>query len=85
MSKRKLIATVCHESVALIKAADSNPSPLKGKRVTGYSNAEEALATKNDTIPFTLEDWLTETEANCQKLTVLFIVYTAVDGLLILG
>jgi putative intracellular protease/amidase len=85
LSKGKPVAAVCHGPAALIKAAESNPSLLKGKRVTGYSNAEETLAMKNDNIPFTLENRLKELGADYQKATVPFIAHTEVDGLLITG
>jgi putative intracellular protease/amidase len=74
-----------HGPAALIKAAESNSSLLKGKRVTGYSNAEEALVLKGDNIPFMLEDRLKELGADHQKATVPFIAHTEVDGLLITG
>jgi putative intracellular protease/amidase len=78
LSKGKPVAAVCHGPAALIKAAESNLSLLKGKGVSGYSNAEEALVLKGDNIPFMLEDRLKELGADYQKATVPFIAYTEV-------
>ncbi|MFB0946906.1 MAG: DJ-1/PfpI family protein, partial [Spirosomataceae bacterium] len=78
LSKGKPVAAVCHGPAALIKAAESNLSLLKGKGVSGYSNAEEALVLKGDNIPFMLEDRLKELGDDYQKATVPFIAYTEV-------
>lgn len=60
-------------------------SILKGKRVTGFSNAEEKLAMKSNNIPYTLEDRLKELGAHYHSGTIPFISHTEVDGLLITG
>lgn len=69
----------------MIKAAELNPSILKGRRVTGFSNAEEKLAMRSNNIPYTLEDRLKELGADYRTGTVPFISHTEVDGLLITG
>ena len=81
----KPVASVCHGPAALIKAAEMNPSILKGKRVTGFSNAEEILALKSNNIPYTLEDRLIELGADYRKALIPFASHTEVDGLLITG
>ncbi len=81
----KPVASVCHGPAALIKAAELDPSILKGKTVTGFSNTEEKLALKSDNIPYTLEDRLKELGADYRTGLVPFISHTEVDGLLITG
>src|SRR5210317_121397 len=45
----KPVATVCHAPAVLLNARDENGEPLvKGKRVTGFSNSEEAAVGLTD-------------------------------------
>ena len=81
----KPVASVCHGPAALIKAAELKPSLLKGKRVTGFSNAEEKLVFKMDNIPYTLEDRLKELGADYKKGILPFLSHVEVDGLFISG
>lgn len=55
----KPVATVCHAPAALryTKAPDGSPL-VKGKRVTGFSNSEEAAVQLTKIVPFLLEDML---------------------------
>jgi len=85
LSHGKPVASVCHGPAALIKAAEIDPSILKGRRVTGFSNAEEKLALRANNIPYTLEDKLKELGAKYKTGLVPFISHTEVDGLLITG
>lgn len=85
LSSGKPVASVCHGPAALIKAAELDPSILKGKRVTGFSNAEEKLALRSNNIPYTLEDRLQELGADYHTGAVPFISHTEIDGLLITG
>ena len=85
LSSGKPVASVCHGPAALIKAAELDPSILKGKRVTGFSNAEEKLAFRSNNIPYTLEDRLQELGADYHTGAVPFISHTEIDGLLITG
>jgi putative intracellular protease/amidase len=57
----KIVSSVCHGPAALVsmKAPDGTPI-VKGKKVTGFSNAEEAAVGKTDKVPFLLEDKLKE-------------------------
>jgi len=53
----KLIAAVCHGPAALVHARRAGGEPfLKGRRATGFTNAEERLAGLKDVVPFLLED-----------------------------
>lgn len=81
----KPVAAVCHGPAALIKAAVMNPSILQGKRVTGFSNAEEKLVFRSNNIPFTLEDKLKELGAEYHKAAIPFNTHIEQDGLLITG
>ncbi|WP_026839393.1 type 1 glutamine amidotransferase domain-containing protein [Gillisia sp. JM1] len=85
LSNGKPVASVCNGPAALIKAAELDPSILKGKRVTGFSNTEEKLALRSNNIPYTLEDRLKELGADYHTGTVPFISHTKIDGLLITG
>lgn len=85
LKNNKPVALVCHGPAALIKAAEMDPSILKGKRVTGFSNAEEKLALRSDNIPYKLEDRLKELGAEYHTATAPFLSHTEVDGLLITG
>jgi putative intracellular protease/amidase len=81
----KPVAAVCHGPAALIKAAELDPSVLQGKRVTGFSNAEERLAMRYKHIPYTLQDRLIALGADYKTGLVPFISHTEQDGLLITG
>ena len=76
---------MCHAPAALIKVKDENGEALvKGKMVTGFSNAEEEAVQLTKVVPFLLEDEL-------KKLGALYSngadwsSYTKQDGLLITG
>ncbi|RAJ26726.1 putative intracellular protease/amidase [Gelidibacter algens] len=60
-SQKKPIAFVCHAPAALKDVKDGNGNPLvKGKKVTGFTNTEEAAVQLTDVVPFLVEDMLTE-------------------------
>lgn len=55
----KVIAAVCHGPVALVDAKKSDGTPLvAGKRVSAFTNGEEAGVGLTDVVPFLLEDRL---------------------------
>lgn len=58
-SQQKPIAFVCHAPAALkaVKGTDGNPL-VKGKKVTGFTNTEEAAVQLTDIVPFLVEDML---------------------------
>lgn len=85
LNSGKPVAAVCHGPAALIKAAEMDPDILKGKFVTGFSNAEEKLAMRLDNIPYTLEDRLKELGAKYYKNPIPFLAHIETDGLLITG
>jgi putative intracellular protease/amidase len=64
----KPLGLVCHAPGALRHAKNPDGSPLvKGKRVTGFSNTEEAAVGLTDVVPFLLEDMLTANQGLYSK------------------
>ena len=81
----KPISFVCHAPGALKHAKDANGAYLvKDKKVTGFTNSEEALAGLTDVVPFLVEDMLKENGAEYSKAGD-FQEYALEDGLLITG
>ena len=81
----KPVAAVCHAPAVLLKARDENGDPLvKGKKVTGFSNAEEAAVELTDVVPYLLEDQLVAMGGEYQKVAD-WNPLAVVDGLLITG
>jgi len=81
----KHVAAVCHAPAVLLKARDENGDPLvKGKKVTGFSNAEEAAVELTDVVPYLLEDQLVAMGGEYQKVAD-WNPLAVVDGLLITG
>jgi len=81
----KPVATVCHAPAVLLKAKDQNGDPLvKGKKVTGFSNSEEAAVALTDVVPYLLEDQLIANGGMYQKVED-WNPLAVVDGLIITG
>jgi putative intracellular protease/amidase len=81
----KPVATVCHAPAVLLNARDENGEPLvKGKRVTGFSNSEEAAVELTDVVPYLLEDQLVAKGGLYQKVDD-WNPLAVVDGLIITG
>ena len=81
----KPIAFVCHAPAALVKVKDKNGEPLvKGKSVTGFSNAEEEAVKLTKVVPFLIEDEFKNLGAT-YTCGPDWGVYTKQDGLLITG
>ena len=69
----------------LLKAKDQNGDPLvKGKKVTGFSNSEEAGVELTDVVPYLLEDQLVAMGGVYQKVED-WNSLAVVDGLIITG
>lgn len=57
----KVVAAVCHGPCCFANAVDKNGIHIvKGRKVTGFSNAEEVAVKKDHLVPFKLEDKLKE-------------------------
>lgn len=81
----KPISFVCHAPAALKKVKDKSGNPLvKGKNVTGFTNAEEEMAGLTKVVPFLVEDMLKEKGGNYSKGND-YEEYALEDGLLITG
>ena len=81
----KPVAAVCHAPAVLLKANDQNGDPLvKGKKVTAFSNSEEAAVGLTNVVPYLLEDHLVEMGGVYQKVED-WNPLAVVDGLLITG
>lgn len=80
----KPVAAVCHASAVFHRVMHNGAPLIKDKRVTGFTNGEEAAVQLTDVVPFLVEDELMragavfEKRANWQPLSV-------VDGRVISG
>ena len=81
----KPIAAVCHAPVAFTNVRGKDGEYLvKGKRVTGFSNEEEAAVHLENVVPFLLEDRLKERGGIYSKAAN-WVPHVQVDGLLVTG
>jgi putative intracellular protease/amidase len=82
---KKPIASVCHAPSVLLNVKDENGDFLvKGKRVTGFTNSEEAAVELSNIVPFLLEDELKKKGGLYSKKDD-WASYVVKDGLLITG
>lgn len=81
----KHVALVCHAPGALrhVKAASGRPL-VEGKRVTGFTNSEEAGVGLTDVVPFLVEDEL-KAKGGVYSQGEDWASYVVADGLLITG
>ena len=81
----KPVGAVCHAPAALINVRGKDGEYLiKGKRVTGFTNAEEEAVGLTTVVPFLLEDRLKERGSIYSK-TANWVPYVQVDGRLVTG
>lgn len=81
----KPVSAVCHASSVLLNTQDTTGEPLfKGKKVTGFSNTEEAAVGLTEIVPFLLEDELTK-QGGLYSQGADWSPYVVEDGLLITG
>ena len=81
----KPVALVCHAPAALQHVQTLDGIPLvKGRKVTGFSNSEEAAAGLTDVVPFLLEDQLSQHGGEYAKGED-WSSFVQVDGQLITG
>lgn len=81
----KPIGFVCHAPGVLrhVKAADGSPL-VQGRKVTGFTNSEEAAVELTDVVPFLIEDEFRKLGATYQK-GVDWAPFVVVDGKLVTG
>jgi putative intracellular protease/amidase len=80
----KPIALVCHSPGVLRHVMYQGEPLVKGKRVTGFTNEEEAEMQLTHVVPFLVEDELRRLGAKFEKLPN-WQVHSIVDGRLITG
>jgi len=81
----KPVGAVCHAPVALVNVRGNDGEYLvKGKRVTGFTNAEEEAVGLTAVVPFLLEDRLKERGGIYSKAAN-WASYVQVDGKLVTG
>ena len=81
----KPVAAVCHAPGVFrhVKSADGRPV-VQDKKVTGFTNSEEAAAGLTDVVPFLVEDMLKENGGDYSKAGD-WEAYVVKDGRLITG
>ena len=84
-AKDRPVAAVCHAPGVLrhVKAANGEPL-VKGRRVTGFTNSEEAAVELTDVVPFLIEDEFQALGAHYEKAGD-WQPFTVVDGRLVTG
>ncbi len=85
VAAEKPTAFVCHAPGVLrnVKAADGAPF-VRGRRVTGFTNEEEAGVGLTDVVPFLIEDVFTEQGARYEKGAA-WSEFVVEDGRLVTG
>ncbi|SHM82662.1 type 1 glutamine amidotransferase domain-containing protein [Flavobacterium xinjiangense] len=83
-TNKKPVAFVCHSPGALKNVKVNGEYLVKGKKVTGFSNAEEEAVGLTKVVPFLLEDALQTNGATYSKVGD-WQPYAVEDGLLITG
>lgn len=80
-----VVAALCHGPAALVDVKLSSGAPLvQGKRVTGFSNAEEDAAELTEIMPFLLETRLVE-QGGLYEKAGLWQEHVVTDGRLVTG
>lgn len=80
----KPVALVCHAPGVLHHVTYKGAPLVKGKRVTGFTNSEEAAVALTNVVPFLVEDELTRLGAIFEKVPD-WQPFSIVDGRLITG
>jgi putative intracellular protease/amidase len=81
----KPVAAVCHAPGVLRHVKGRDGAPLvQGKRVTGFTNTEEAAVQLTDVVPFLVEDALKQNGGNYSKGPD-WAPYVVTDGKLVTG
>ena len=85
IAANKPVAAVCHAPGVFRHVKNADGSPLvAGKKVTGFTNTEEAAVGLTDVVPFLVEDMLKE-QGGIYSKTADWGVHVLRDGLLITG
>ena len=81
----KVVASVCHGPASLVGATLADGTPVvKGRRVTAFTNEEEAAVELDKLMPFLLESRLRELGAQVETAAQ-WADHVIVDGKLVTG
>lgn len=81
-----IVSSVCHGYCGLLETRLSNGRLLvDGRKLTGYSWAEEVLAGVAKDVPYNVEQWMKDRGALYEKTLLPFASNVVVDGRLITG
>jgi putative intracellular protease/amidase len=83
-TQNKPVAFVCHAPAALKNVKVNGHFLVKGKKVTGFTNSEEAAVGLTNVVPFLVEDMLQKNGGSYSKADD-WQSYAVEDGLLITG
>ena len=78
------LAAVCHGVAGLLEVEVNGSKLVEGKRLTGFSNSEEAILELTDVVPYALETALVEAGADYSQ-GANYTPYVVEDGRLITG
>ena len=82
---KKPVVAVCHAPAVLLNVKDDKGEPLvKGRKVTGFTNSEEAAVQLTEVVPFLLENELKNKGGIYSKKDD-WASYVVEDGMLITG
>jgi len=81
----KVVSAVCHGPVVFVNAKVDGQPLLKGKKATGFSNAEEDAVKLSSAMPFLLEDVMIKAGADYSKADDMWGEKVITDGNLITG
>lgn len=83
---QKIVSAVCHGPAGLLEVRLSDGKHLlDGRKVTGFSWAEEIKVGRDNAVPYNLEDELKIRGAHYEKAWLTFASHVVTDGLLITG
>jgi putative intracellular protease/amidase len=80
----KPVAAVCHSPAVFHRVMYQGAPLVKGKRVTGFTNGEEAAVNLSDVVPFRVEDELKRIGGLYEKAAD-WASFAVVDGLVVTG
>ena len=80
----KPVAAVCHSSAVFHRVMHHGEPLVKGKRVTGFTNGEEAAVNLTHVVPFLVEDELKRVGGLYEKAAD-WASFAVVDGLVVTG
>ena len=81
----KIVSAVCHGPCGLVEVDVDGVPLIQGRKVTGFSWAEEKLAGRDKAVPFSLQDRIKERGAKYSKALRPMAEKVVVDGKLVTG